>query len=100
MSRVTLVLPSEAEQRLREKAGKHGLTLEAYLQRLAEQDAFEDMSRPGDEEATTPPPRTFDEILAPVRRGFAESGLSEEEIKAMLSDARQEVWRERQKEKP
>jgi hypothetical protein len=98
MSRVTLVLPSEAEERLREKAGKHGLTLEAYLQRLAERDAFEEMKCPGGEDATTPP-RTFDEILAPVRRGFAESGLTEDETHAMLTEAREEVWRERRKEK-
>ncbi len=94
MSRVTLMLPSEAEQRLREKAGKRGLTLEAYLQRLAEQDAFEKA-----EDATTPP-RTFDEILAPIRQGFEESGLTEEEINALLSEAREEVWRERRKEAP
>jgi hypothetical protein len=98
MSRVTLVLPSEAEQRLREKADKHGLTLEAYLQRLAEQDAFEDTGRPSGEEAM--PPSTFDEILAPLRRGFAESGLTEEEVNSLLSEAREEVWRERRKEKP
>jgi len=89
MSRVTLVLPSEAEQRLREKAGKRGLTLEVYLQRLAEQDAFDEMSRPTTQDAPTSP-RMFDEILAPVRKGFEESGMKEEEINALLSEARDE----------
>lgn len=98
MSQVTLVLPWEAEQRLREKAGKHGLTLEAYLQRLAEQDAFEDGKQPTADSTT--PSHTFDEILAPIRRGFEESGLTEEEINALLSEAREEVWRERRKETP
>ncbi len=98
MSRVTLVLPSEAEQRLREKADKHGLTLEVYLQRLAEQDAFEGTRRTSGEAAM--PPSTFDEILAPVRRGFAESGLTEEEVNALLSEVRREVWHERRKENP
>ena len=98
MSQVTLVLPWEAEQRLREKAGKHGLTLEAYLQRLAEQDAFEDGKQPAGDSTT--PPRTFDEILAPIRQGFKESGRTEEEINTLLSEAREEVWRERRKEKP
>jgi hypothetical protein len=97
MSQVTLVLPWEAEQRLREKAGKRGLTLEAYLQRLAEQDAFDEGKQPTVEDSTTPP-RTFDAILAPIRRGFEESGLTEEEINALLSEAREEVWRERRKE--
>lgn len=97
MSQVTLVLPSEAEQRLREKADKHGLTLEAYLQRLAERDAFGDRKEPaGGNPAPLLP--TFDEILAPIRRGFVESGLTEEEIESMLSEAREEVWRERRKE--
>jgi hypothetical protein len=41
---------------------------------------------------------TFDEILAPVRAGFAESGLSEEELESLREEAREEVWQERRRQ--
>jgi hypothetical protein len=34
---------------------------------------------------------TFDEILAPVREGFRESGVSEEELDAAVSEARKAI---------
>ena len=39
---------------------------------------------------------SFDEILAPIRRGFKESGLSETELDDLFKEAREEVYRERQ----
>jgi hypothetical protein len=44
MTHVTLQLRPETEQKLREKAGRHGQTLESYLQQLAEHDAGESNS--------------------------------------------------------
>jgi hypothetical protein len=95
MITVTLTLPPEVEGKLRDKAGKAGLTLEAYLQRLAERDVstVNGVTGPG---GTGGGPKTFDEILAPVRQGFADSGLSEEEIDALFKEAREEVWRDNQ----
>jgi hypothetical protein len=39
---------------------------------------------------------SFDEILAPIRQGFKESGLSEEELDELFEEAREEVYREKQ----
>src|SRR4051812_26599565 len=93
---VTLHLAAETERRLRERAAQKGQTLEAYLEQLADRDA-------GDANGTPEPPRapgkTFDDILAPVRQGFAESGLTDEELTTLFEDAREEAWQERQEKK-
>src|SRR5947209_6655924 len=71
---VTVQLPPETERALREKAASAGLSLEAYLQKLAQRDA----------ENGTPRAKTLDEILTPIREGFAESGMSEDELTALF----------------
>ena len=85
---VTVHLPPETERTLREKATSTGVTLEVYLQKLAQQDA----------ENGTLRTRTLDEILAPVREGFVESGMSEDELTALFEEAREEVWQEKQRQ--
>ncbi len=37
-------------------------------------------------------PRTFAEILAPLRADFASSGMTDEEFQAMVEEARDEAW--------
>ena len=39
--------------------------------------------------------KPFDEILAPVRQTFQESGMSEDELEALFKEAREEVYQER-----
>lgn len=39
---------------------------------------------------------TIDEILAPIRKQFVESGTTEEELDALIDEAREEVWQEGQ----
>jgi hypothetical protein len=39
--------------------------------------------------------KPIDEILAPIRQGFKESGMSEAELDALFTQARKEVRRER-----
>ena len=39
---------------------------------------------------------SFDEILAPIRQGFATSGLNEEAIDSLFAEAREELWQEKQ----
>jgi hypothetical protein len=41
-----------------------------------------------------PEPPTLDEILAPVRKEFVESGMTEEELEVLIDEAREEVWQE------
>lgn len=81
MTTVILQLEPETERKLRERANRAGQTLEVYLQHLAEREA-----KNGAPAATGK--RTLDEILAPVRKGFAESGLSDDEVDALLEEAR------------
>lgn len=45
-------------------------------------------------------PRTLDEILAPVRQGFAESGATDGELDETFRQAREEVHAERQTDGP
>ena len=40
--------------------------------------------------------KSFDDVLAPIRQGFAESGLSEDELDALFREAREDIYRERQ----
>jgi len=42
---------------------------------------------------------TFAEILAPVHKEFAESGMTEEELYQFLEEVREEVWQEKQRKK-
>lgn len=39
--------------------------------------------------------KSFDEILAPVRKTFQENGMSEDEMEALFEEAREEVYQER-----
>ena len=39
--------------------------------------------------------KPFEEILAPVRKGFEESGMTEEELAAVVERAREDFHRER-----
>ncbi len=39
--------------------------------------------------------KSFDEVLAPIRQGFVESGLDEGELDALFEEAREDAFRER-----
>ncbi len=39
--------------------------------------------------------RTLDEILAPLRKDYAESGMSEEDLDALIESERQAMWEEK-----
>jgi hypothetical protein len=99
---VTLNFAPEVEAVLRDRAARAGQSLEGYIQHLVEQEARAANGSP----ATAPPAaaiapsadRTFDEILAPVRQGFQESGLTEEELKKLFEEAREEVWQQQERQ--
>jgi hypothetical protein len=70
---ITITLPSELGIRAQEAAARQGWNLEEYVITAVEL-ALEKIS--------------LDEILAPVRRQFAESGMTEEELTAFVKEER------------
>ena len=80
---MTLEIPlaPEEEARLRERAAAAGMDVRAF----ARETLIEKLDRP----------RSFAELLAPVREATHRSGLTEEEIDAMADRAREEYWAER-----
>ncbi|MBX9582600.1 MAG: hypothetical protein K2X87_20020 [Gemmataceae bacterium] len=82
---LTLELPAPLRRRLEDKAAADGTTVEAAAVALLEKAA--------------PPDKTFAEICAPFAAEFAASGMTEEELDALIEEARQEVWEEQQRRK-
>ncbi|MEK6302561.1 MAG: hypothetical protein AABO41_17760 [Acidobacteriota bacterium] len=39
--------------------------------------------------------RPLSEILAPIRKSFEESGMTEEDLDVLIEEVREEVWKER-----
>ncbi len=87
---ITITLTPETEETLRKRAAESGQTLEAFLQQLVEREA---------RDGNRPAAPTFDDILAPVRKGFQDSGLTEEELTGLFEEAREEAWQQRQRKK-
>lgn len=69
---------------LQKRASAQGCDVPAYLERLIERDINQ--------------ARTLDEILAPVRRDFAESGMDENDLDALIENERQAMWAEKHSE--
>lgn len=78
---ITIDLPSEVENALLEKASANGKNIQNYIEDLLRKQAL----RP-----------TLDELLAPVRRDFEESGMGEEDLNDFFDDLRDKVWQEKQ----
>ena len=80
MSLTAIQLPTETIQALSVIAKEKGKTAEEYVRDMVDTEIL--ASKP------------FAEILAPMRQGFAESGMTEEEITALFEQARDEVHQE------
>jgi len=99
---ITISLPPETEEKLRARAAQIGQSLDRYVQELLEREVLGSNGR-----QTPPPPSpdsgaphagmTFDEILAPIRKEFEQSGMSEEELDRLLQESLDEVRSERQR---
>ncbi len=84
---VVLELKPEIEEALERKARANGIAVNVYLEKLVEKDIG------------TESEKKIAEILAPIHKGFEESGMSEDEILEMFERAREEVWQEQQQSK-
>lgn len=77
---ITIDLPSEVETALQKKATADGKDVQNFiedsLRKLALQPSLE-------------------EILAPIRKNFEESGMSEEDLDNLIESERQAMWEEK-----
>ena len=78
---IRISIPAEMQEKLQQRAVASGQNVEAYVEKLIEK-------------ALSGPP-SIDELLAPVRKEFAESGMTEDELDALIEEAREEVWQEK-----
>lgn len=76
----TIQLPTRTIQAIGDIAKEKGKSTEQFVYEVLETQILASKS--------------FDEILAPIRQGFKESGMSEDEITAMFEKARDEVYQE------
>ncbi|MEK6322701.1 MAG: hypothetical protein AABN33_13575 [Acidobacteriota bacterium] len=74
-------LPADTMQALVDRARQAGTTPEEIARRLIE-------------EGLSPKDLSFDEILAPFRRQVEQSGVTDDELDALFTRARKEVFRE------
>jgi hypothetical protein len=78
---ITIRLSDEEERRLSERAALDGQDVIDYVHRLIRRDI----------EA----PTTLEQILAPLRQQFKESGMGDKDLDALVEEAREEVWQEK-----
>ena len=87
---ITIDLPSEVETKIKTQASNDGVKVEDYVKTLIKEasDRRERIEKNSE--------KSFDEILAPVRKGFLASGVNEDEILEFFEEVREEVWQEKQ----
>lgn len=90
---VTLELEPDVERTATEQAKEEGLPLAEYAGSVF-RDAI--LRRQRVRELSD---SSFDEILAPVRQGFDESGMTEDELLEFFEEVREEVYQEKLKAK-
>lgn len=78
---ITIDLPSEVETALRKKALADGKDFQIFILETLKTQALKP---------------SLEEILAPVRQDFEESGMSEDDLNAFIDDLREKVWQEKQ----
>lgn len=86
---ITIDLPPDVEESVKTQAAKDGLPLEAYVTSLVQEgtkrrDRIDLLAE-----------KSFDEILKPFRRNVEQSGVSDEELDALFTDAREKASRTR-----
>jgi hypothetical protein len=79
---IQVELKPEVEVMLQKRALDRGCDVAGYVERLIEKDVLAAQS--------------FDEILAPIRQGFQESGMSEDELDTLFEEAREDAFQARQ----
>lgn len=78
---LTIQVPKNIGAVLEEKARNQGKDVAEYVENLIEKDIDRR--------------KTLDEILAPLRKDFAESGMTEDELDELIESERQAMWEEK-----
>ena len=89
---IKIELRPDEERELRELARASGRDLSEYVHQVLTEHLRSGQSP----EAAS---KTFDEILAPIREGWQQSGMTEDEITALFGETRDEVRQERRARK-
>jgi hypothetical protein len=82
MMDITITIPPEMQDKLQQRAKDTGRDVAEYVEKLIEKDLS---ARP-----------SIEEILAPVRKQFEDSGMTEAELDALVEEVRDEIWQEKQ----
>ncbi len=82
---ITMSLPPEVEQAVKSQATKEGKPLADYVESLVEEG-----SRRRDR-IDLLAEKSFDEILAPFRQSVEDSGMSDEALDSLFTEARKEA---------
>ena len=77
---ITIDLPSEIEIALQKKAAADGKNIDTYIFETLKLQALKS---------------SLDEILAPIRKNFTESAMTEEELDDLIESERQAMWEEK-----
>ena len=78
---ITIDLNPEEERQLSERAARNGEDVGNFIRGLI---AREIQS----------PATSLDEVLAPVRRQFEESGMTDAELATLVEEVREDIWQE------
>jgi hypothetical protein len=78
---LTIQVPQNIGAILEKKAKNQGKDVAEYVETLIEKDIDER--------------KTLDEILAPIRKNFADSGMSEDDLDKLIESERQAMWEEK-----
>jgi hypothetical protein len=78
---LTIQVPQNIGAILEKKAKNQGKDVVQYVETLIEKDVDER--------------KTLDEILAPIRKNFADSGMSEDDLDKLIESERQAMWKEK-----
>jgi len=92
---ISISLRPEEELQLSQRARQSGRDVEEYVHYLIRKD----LTGTGAGETTGERSQSIDQILAPIREGFAQSGMTEEEVMTHFQEVRDEVRKERRTRK-
>ncbi len=88
---LTITLPPETEEKLRERAAQSGQTVEGFVCLLIEREVLGANGSQAPEATAPQAARTFDEIFAPLRKEVEESGITDEELDSLLEQGRKSL---------